>query len=341
MLNKPKDIPYCGVKEHKIADFPIENINLDSLDILFYYIEERYKIHLRKDIEGIKPPYTKDPILRKFRFTNIRREHDTETKWVIKNITSNPKLSYEDKLLNCILFRLFNKHQTAELLGMPIRFSHGYDPEDYRELFELAEAENPDALFFTGAFLLGGFHRGLKQYLPEGYNDKYSREMRVMYLLSYMIDQGVTQYLTSKTAESPEEVCSLLKGYMGIGEFLAYQMFIDMTYIELFPFSENEFTIAGPGAKLGVNFLFDDTERLSPEELIFWLRDNWKALNQYNIQNGNKHTVNPKILMTDLPEYDRVMNVMSLENCLCEFSKYYKAKYRLGRPRKKYTRRIT
>ena len=75
---------------------------------------------------------------------------------------------------------------------------------------------------------------------------------------------------------------------------------------------------------------------MSAEELIFWLRDNWEALNQYNTQKGNKHTVNPKILMEDLPEDDRRMNVMSLENCMCEFSKYYKTKNGIGRPRQKY-----
>lgn len=37
--------------------------------------------------------------------------------------------------------------------------------------------------------------------------------------------------------------------------------------------------------------------------------------------------------MIDLKHYDRVMNVMSLENCFCEFSKYYKACTNTGRPR--------
>ena len=335
MKNKPQDILYCGVSEQKIADFPIENINVDSLDMFLHFVNERYKIHLRKDIKQIHPPYTKDPILKQFRFTNIRREHDKETKWLIQHITSNSKLRYEDKLLNCILFRLFNKHETAELINMPIAFSKGYDPEEYRELFEQKQQENPHYVFFTGAFNTGGLKRALKWYLPEDRPDN-SMEMRVMYFMQYLLDEGITYYLTASDADSPEAVCELLQSYMGIGEFLAYQIFVDMTYIEKFPFSENEFTIAGPGAKLGLKFLFNDRANMSAEELIFWLRDNWEALNQYNIQNGNKHTVNPKILFSDLPEEDRVMNVMSLENCLCEFSKYYKVHTGQGRPRQKY-----
>ena len=335
MQNKPHDIPYCGVRADKISSLPIESINLDSLDMFLHFVKERYKIHLRKDVKGIQPPYTHDPILKNFRFTNIRREHDKETKWLMKHITSNSKLSYEDKLVNCILFRLFNKHETAELINMPIKFSKHYEPEEYRPIFEAAKEEDPHRVFFTGAFNTGGLKRALKWYLPED-DPTNSMEMRVMYFMQYLLDEGVTHYLTAKDAETPEDVCNLLQGYMGIGEFLAYQMFVDMTYIDLFPFSENEYTIAGPGAKLGLKFLFSDTGQLTSEELIFWLRDNWNALNQYNTQNGNKHTAYPKIFMKDLSEEDRVMNVMSLENCMCEFSKYYKTANNLGRPRQKY-----
>lgn len=335
MQNKPKDIPYCGVREEKIGSLRVESINAEALNIFIHMVAERYKIHLRKDVKKMSPPYTKDPILRQFRFTNVRREHDKETIWLIKHITSNKELRYEDKLLNCILFRLFNKHETSELIGMPIKFSKGYDPELYRPLFEEAKKHDSNRKFFTGAFNTGGMKRALKWYLPED-DPTNSMEMRVMHFMQYLIDEGVTHYLTSKDADSPESVCELLQGYMGIGRFLAYQMFVDMTYIELFPFSENEFTIAGPGAKLGLKYLFNTRQDLTPEELIFWLRDNWESLNQYNTHNGNKAVANPKQLFKDLPEEDRVMNVMSIENCLCEFSKYYKVKNGLGHPRQKY-----
>lgn len=333
MKNKLKDVPYCGVRKQKIADFPIENINLNSLDILLHFVRERYKIHLRKDVYKKPAPWTKDEILKNFRFTNIRREHDRETRWLIKHITDNRNLSYEDKLLNCILFRLFNKYETSELIDAPIEFSRGYDPEDYRHAFVQAQKKDPHRVFFTGAFYTTGMKQGLKAYMPEDVSD--TMEMRVMYFMKYLSEEGICN-LTSDSIETPKDMYDLLKSYTGIGEFLAYQIFVDMTYIKKFPFSENEFTIAGTGAKLGLKFLFNDTAGLTHSELIFWLRDNWKALNQYNIQHGNKNQFNPQKRMIDLPEYDRVMNVMSLENCMCEFSKYYRAYNNTGRPRKKY-----
>ena len=71
--------------------------------------------------------------------------------------------------------------------------------------------------------------------------------------------------------------------------------------------------------------MFLDKGGLSDEELLFWLRDNCPITREECIE-----------FMTDLPEYDRCMNVMSLENCMCELSKYMRAITDSGRPRRLY-----
>lgn len=327
MRNKPADIRYCGVMEHNIQKAkPV--LNEENLRHLYNFIIRRYKIHLRKDVWNKPQPWTKDPILLEFRFTNVRREHDRETKWLINNITSNTKLSYEDKLMNCILFRLFNKHETSELISQPIKFSKGYNPEHYRALFEARTVEDPHFIFFTGAFITGGMKRALKWYLPKG-TDEDSMPMRVMKFMDYLSGDDVVGKI--KNCLTQEGVYNLLRSYLGIGDFLAYQMFVDMTYIKEFPFSENEFTAAGPGCKNGLNCLFEDKSGMSYEECLFWVRDN---IEQEFIKRGWKWDANK--LFCDLPEYDRCLNVMSLENCFCELSKYIRATNGTGRPRKKY-----
>lgn len=330
MRNKPNDTLYCGVREYKIKTAqPV--LNEESLNYLYRFITRRYKIHLRKDVWGKKPPWTKDEVLQEFRFTNVRREHDRETKWLIEHVTSNPDVSYEDKLLNCILFRLFNKHETSELISMPIKFSEDWDPEWYRALFEAKKVEDPHVKFFTGAFNTGGLKRALKWYLPKD-DPNNSMEMRVMHFMRYLLDQNITYYLTGPDAETQEDVFNCLQNFMGIGEFLGYQMFVDMTYIKEFPFSENEFTVAGPGCKMGLNYLFEDRDGMTYEECLFWLRDN---LSRVCLEILGK-TLDPESLFVDLPKFDRCFNVMSLENCFCELSKYIRAKTDTGRPRKKY-----
>lgn len=332
MRTKPADVPFCGVNHKRITEAnPV--LDTQNLEHLYNFIHRRYIIHLRKDVLKKDPPWINDPILREYRFTNVRREHDRETKWLIKHITSNSALCYEDKLLNVILFRIFNKHETAELIHMPIPFmeydSISWDPELYRQAFQNALTEDPHRVFFTGAFITGGTKRALKWYLPND-DPENSMEMRVMYFMKYLLQSSLIELV--KKAKTQEQVYQRLSSTMGIGPFLGYQMFVDFTYIDEFPFSENEFTVAGPGCKNGLNLLFKDRAGMTHEECLFWVRDHIEE--EFEHQLGK--SLDPQRLFADLPEHDRCLNVMSLENCFCELSKYIRAVNNTGRPRKKY-----
>ena len=326
MKNKPADTLYCGVNKKRIKKAqPV--LNERNLLYLYNFIKRRYVIHLRKDVLKKDPPWTTDQVLRDFRFTNIRREHDKESKWVIEHITSNPELSYEDKLLNVILFRLYNKHETAELISMPFKFSEtpDWNPEWYRSLFEAALVEDPKRVFFTAAFHTVGMKNTLKKVTGESY-----APMRILKFIKILINEGLVDDI--KACTNQQEVYQTLTDYNGIGRFLAYQFYVDMTYIAEFPFSENEFTVAGPGCVMGLNYLFEDRDGMSYEECLFWLRDN---LDRLFVEELGKDW-DAKRVFWDLPEEDRFFNVMSLENCFCELSKYIRAKDGTGRPRKRY-----
>lgn len=326
MRNKPADVPYCGVREDKIKEAnPI--LDTETLLYLYNFINRRYKIHLRKDVMKKDPPWTKDAVLQEFRFTNVRREHDRETKWLIKNITNSPELCYEDKLMNVLLFRLYNKHETAELISMPIAFHEkvNWDPEWYRSVFEAALVEDPHRVFFTAAFHTVGMKLTLQKTTGEDF-----APMRILKFMKILYEDKFPDKI--KECNTQEEVFQVITSYDGIGGFLGYQIFVDMTYIEEFPFSENEFTVAGPGCVMGLNYLFIDRDGMTYEECLFWLRDNLGRC----FQDILNKPWNPHKLFCDLPEYDRCLNVMSLENCFCELSKYIRAKTGTGRPRKKY-----
>lgn len=330
MKTKPMDTLFCGVNEKRIKNAN-PTLNERNLLHMYHFIKRRYNIHLKKDVYKVEPPWTKDEVLLNFRFTNIRREHDRESKWLIKNIASNPDICYEDKLLNCLLFRLYNKHETSELISMPIPFTayENWDPEWYRSLFEAAKEEDPHRIFFTGAFNTGGLKRALKWYLPNDTPDN-SMEMRILYFIRHLLDEDIVSQI--KEAEKQSDVYDTLRGYMGLGNFLSYQIFVDMTYIKEFPFSENEFTIAGPGCRMGIDYLFDDRDGMSYEECIFWARDNLADC----FRNILGKEWDFEKIFRDLPKGDQCFNVMSLENCFCELSKYIRAKDGTGRPRKKY-----
>lgn len=326
MKSKPKDKKYCGVSLEKIQSAePI--FNKGQLKLLNKYITERYRIHVKKDVQQFQPPFTKNPILKEFKFTNIRREHDRETKWLIDNITNNDFLTYRQKLLNCILFRLYNKHESLEIIGAPIKFEGLWTFVPPREKIVKYSQDNPKYVWFTNAFITGGMKLILKK--------TYTKETIVAALpLRLMKTLNDFDFFNKiQACNGQNQVYDVLKGVDGIGDFLAYQIFVDFTYIDEFPFSENEFTVAGPGCKKGLDYLFEDKDGMSYEECLFWLRDNWNSI---PIMYGLNRWFDPEEEMVDLKRYDRVMNVMSLENCFCEFSKYHRAYHDIGRPRNKY-----
>ena len=368
MLHRDADVMYNGVDKDKIEKAcPV--MNDDVMAFHNNYIFERHNIYKRKEILGLpQSEWTDDEIFQKYRFTNVRRELDRESMWLIKNISENENLTLREKILNSMLFRTFNKSPTLELIGAPI--TDFENVEKYRPMFERYAELNPKYVFFTPAFNTGGLkasnaflHRTdiydatandteigltnintketkrmpLKQakefakmndeWQIDGYEP--SMPMRMMNLIQHVSRQDIVErILNSKTQSESFEIIQEIKGF---SKFLGYQIWVDLTYIPEFKYSENEFTVSGPGCHNGLNFLFKDRDGLTDEELLFWLRDNiidiWESKGLKTDLNG---------LFSHLPEYDRCLNVMMLENSFCELGKYTKAKKGLGRPRVTY-----
>jgi hypothetical protein len=313
MRNKPEDIPYGGLNAYKIRTAkPI--FNEEVLEVFKYYVSERYKMHLLKDVEQKPFPWTEDRILSMYRFTNVRREHDKNSKYLRNIVQEHGNRLTLGVLCNIILFRLFNKIETMEYLGRWVDFN-AYDEDMVRKQLKKA----PEGyVYFTNAYLSSGMKKEFNKYFPQ-------EKMRVMNIPNVVNLFSVKLWQGVKNAESPQQVVDALKQVNGISDFLAYQIFVDLTYLEDFPWSENEFVMAGPGCRLGLGFLFEHSGNLTDEELLFWLRDHCPIRREW----CQEH-------MWDLRVEDRYMNIMSLENCMCELGKYMKAKLRVGRPRNLY-----
>lgn len=312
MKTKPADTRYCNVNKLNIETHrPI--FDDDRLRLFYHYFTERYLIYKRKEIDKLPAPWTDDKVLKTFKFTNIRRETDRNSRWLIDNIINNEFINYYEKIYRVLLFRLYNSIETAELLGLdePMFFAGNWVHRCCKKI----SLCKPDTKFYTSAYKTVSIKTGLvKKYPYANYNEG------PLFLVKDLIDEEFDLKLIN--AEDQYECYrTLMDRICGAGKFIAYQLFIDLTYIGEFPFSENEFTVAGPGCYFGLEMLLEDRYNfngLSPEEMVFWLRDNLdKEFNRLELEwNLNK-------LMDNLPEYDRCLNVMMLENCMCEFSKYY------------------
>lgn len=322
IITKPLDTPYCGVRKERITKAnPV--LNEKNFRFLYEFIVRRYMIHKRKDVEGLPAPWTTDTILQNFKFTNVRREHDRETKWVLTNIVNNPDLDYDNKLMNVMLYRMYNKSKTLEIIGVQ---DFPYSVEGARELFKKKLRDEPKYTFFTNAFLTCGLKVALGN-MPGTYDE--FMPMRIIKFANLLWNDGIIDKI--KKAKDQKQVFNIIKSYNGLGEFLSYQIFVDMTYIEEFPFSENEFTVSGPGCMRGLKNIFKDFDGMNYDEALFWLRDHIDE--EFKKRAWKWH---PDKLFDDLPVEDRYMNVMSLENCHCEISKYIRAVEGTGRPKNKY-----
>jgi len=372
MKTKDADVPYCGVCAEKIKNAnPV--LDIDELKIHHLYLTERHEIYKRKEILKLpRSEWTNDDVFKTYRFTNVRRELDRESKWLINNIV-NTDMSLSDKMLWCVLFRLFNKSETIERLDIlgKIDLSNisNDDIDSIRQ--KVQDIQNTDKTFnaFTGAFFVSGLSRawatpgsglippasgkrlvdlvdaGGNHYKTLPYNDavKVMRSTdyvikgfescsptRMFHLIKWVTDKRVIQSVLR--SHNQFYAYSALLTIPGISRFLAYQIFVDFTYIPEFKFSENEFTVSGPGCSRGVDLLFKDRDGMTHEECIFWMRDNIQRLWE---ENGLRYY--PDELFDHLPEYDRYYNVMMLENSFCEHSKSSKARKGTGRPRNSYT----
>lgn len=364
MRNKKADVRYCGVRELMVkASIPA--IDWDSVHHFKTFVIDRYNIHKRKDVKKLPEPWTENSILKEYKFTNVRREHDRQTRYLIDNITNNPELSLEDKIVNTFLFRAWNNWSTLRDFGFPYSAEEIYSPTLKQRIwpkYEVLRRENKDRLWYNNAYNQGGtkcawkFENADLREVPYKFGNKHDlgddkqADFTEIPLRPFNVGIWLGRgHIVEKLlkAKNQQKAFEIIKSVRGFADFLAYQVFVDLTYIPEFPFSENEFTVAGPGCKKGLDYIFKDRDGMTYEECLFWLRDriNYENYNlfmcdelkDFEEENGYSHrSYNPEKLFSDLPEYDRKMNVMSLENCMCELSKYLRTVRGEGRPRCKY-----
>lgn len=328
MNYKSNDIPYLGCRADKIKSAqPV--LNVENFRHLYTWVTDRYAVHIKKDVKKLPAPWTDNPVIQEFRFTNVRREHDKETKWVIENICK-ADMSEANLWMNLILFRMINKSETCKHF-MPLDFDH----INWNSIYQYVLNAPADYVMFTNAFKTSGVKGAAAKSLGHvsAFKDKEYGVPPLISVIEYCKKLYDEESLIVALGNSvtAQDFFTSLQTVPGIGYFLAYQIFVDYTYCEDSPWSENEFVVAGPGARRGLDLVFENRDGMTYEESLFWLRDNWQ-----NICDWLGLYWNPDQIFSDLEPSDRYMNVMSLQNCHCEISKYIRAVNGTGRPRNKY-----
>ncbi len=267
-------------------------------DLYWYFACERQNIFWKK-LNGDKAPWTDDMILQKFKFCNSYRVNDRVSQYLLKNVIYNgKKYKDEDMIFRIVLFKLFNKESTWELLCNHFKdiTLETFDKEAYSKVLENALLKG--IKIYSDAYISCA-NRAF------GYQRKHDNHLALLDKI-FNEDKAHFKIINAKTME---EGFHIIREYPLIGDFMAYQLVTDINYSEVVDWREDEFTVAGPGSLRGIQKCFIDKGSMSNEDII-----------RYMYENQDREF---KRLHLDFKKIgNRPLQLIDCQNIFCELDKY-------------------
>ena len=265
------------------------------LPTFWQFAARRHSIYVRR-LVGEPEPWTDDPILTSFRFTNAFRAADRVSQYLIRHVIYQGPSEPDEILFRILLFKFFNKVETWELLQRemgPIELGD-FSPDRASEV--LANERGRGIPIYSNAYIVPP--------VPGVPSPKHEGHLR---LAIDAIDDGLACRVGATSGL--EELFALLRGMPGVGDFLAYQFAIDVAYSPLVAHDENEFVIAGPGAIDGLSKVFPGMNLRDAAVVIRALtdsQDDW--FGRLGLHFGGL--------------FGRPLHLIDVQNLFCEVSKY-------------------
>lgn len=266
-------------------------------DSYWRFAVERQAIFFKR-INGLPFPWTDDPILTRHKFTNPYRASDRVSQYLIRNVIYKGDPSCREVFFRVLLFKLFNKIETWELLKNSL-----HDPLTTATPLKavsqiLSEAKLSGQKIYSGAYIM-----------PSGagpFRNKKKHESHLS-ILKHLLDQSVPEQLTD--CHTMQSAFLLLRTFPMMGDFLAFQYLIDLNYSEVLNFSESEFIVPGPGAKSGLRKCFQDFDGMTESDMIKMVADEQE-----------REFTSRGLSFQFLP--GRVLQYIDCQNLFCEIDKY-------------------
>ena len=271
-------------------------------DLYWYFACERQSIFWKK-LNGDKLPWTNDEILQEYKFCNSYRVNDRVSQYLLRNVIYNgKKYSNDDIIFRIILFKLFNKESTWELLlnNFGDVTLKTFSMKKYSEVLENAISNG--VKIYNDAYI----SCANKAF---GYDRKHDNHLALLNKM-FIEDKMQHKILECKTMQ---EAFDIIKSYPLIGNFMAYQLVTDINYSDAVNWMEDEFTVAGPGSLRGIKKCFIDKGDMTNEDIIKYMYKNqdkeFKRLNLDFKRIGN-----------------RPLQLIDCQNIFCELDKYLRQK---------------
>lgn len=276
------------------------------------FIAERERIRIKKE-SGAPWPWTDDPVLRAYRFCNVRREDDKESRLIYRNWIA-PHAEYPDLWFAMAVARLFNWWPTLEAIGWPAPWGVKRKTVE----IELAKLQETGAKLFTGAYMVRA--------------DPHVSGSKALYLCDRVLQPlwDDRAHIRPRAGDTLASFHARLLDYKDMGPFIAGQIVAD-TKRGAGPLAvaSDNFTWAtpGPGSLRGLGRILKGN---APGDYHNFVRHgNWAvAFADVQEQYGRAAERN-----SALP----ILDGQNIQNCLCEFDKSERVRLGQGKPRSRYT----
>lgn len=266
-------------------------------DTYWRFAAERQRIYLRR-LEGESGPWTNDPILARYRFTNSYRASDRVSQYLIREVQYRPDRSHDpvEVVFRTLLFKIFNKIETWELLENqtgPLSWQ-SFDLPYITEVLDRARSRG--TRIYSAAYIM-----------PSPAMGQPSKHANHLHLLEQQFRGGLPARLLA--ADSLKTLYDVLVAIPSFGPFLAFQYAIDLNYSHAFAHDEAEFVVPGPGALDGISKCFEASGIISPDDII--------------MEVTRRQEAEFERLDIDFPGlFGRRLQPIDCQNLFCEISKY-------------------
>jgi hypothetical protein len=260
------------------------------LNELVIFATERERIRIRKE-KGEPKPWTKDPLLQQYSFTNVHREDDKQSR-LIASGWRGPYAKEPDLWFAMFVARLVNWWPTLREMEFPAP----WNAHNFKTVLRAQMAAGEKV--FSGAYIINQMIKGGTG-MPKG-----------DYLAEFVLGPlwKARETCRPRKDDTLESVCERWVQFKGVGGFIAAQVIADMKYVSPLVNASDWYTWAasGPGSRRGLNLV------LGRERDTSWEEGAWLAALQYLRTQYN----------TKVGDNSLQVHAQDMQNILCEFSKY-------------------
>jgi hypothetical protein len=265
-----------------------------SYDDLFYWIQERYRIKLKRD-RGLPPPWSDDRVFQSTHFCNVHREDDKVTRWVRDN-WRNPHASDADLWFAMLVARrCLNNPASMADLGYPV-------PWDEDKFRAMCKRRGPGNIYRSRAYKL--IFAYVKGSLPEA-------QLRL--ILNPAWERR--EYFRPQAGETlwsfHKRLRELSPRFMT--GFFCGQVVADLKMVQLRNASDWwDYAVSGPGSRRGLTRFLGGPVKVAKDDVQ--MSEDFFRVELDKIRG----VLDPMVKAAGIPPLD----ASDMQGVLCEFDKY-------------------